>query len=67
MNNKDIEKEYCIELVKYVEISINDDRTDGDRLVASMIAALIYSGMINKNRFNNFLKDGLDILGEKHG
>lgn len=65
MTNKDIEKEYCIELGKYVEIAINDDRTDGDRLVSSMIAALIYSGMINKNRFNNFLKDGLEILEER--
>ena len=65
MTNKDIEKEYCSELGKYVEFAINDDRTDGDRLIASMVAALIYSGMINKNRFNNFLKDGLEILGSR--
>lgn len=65
MTNLDIEKEFCQELGKYVEIAINDNRTDGDRLVASMIAALIYSGMINENRFNNFLKEGLEILGER--
>ena len=62
MTNKDIEKEFCHELGTYAEIAINDNRTDGDRLMGSLIAALIFDGKVNKNRFNNFLKEGLEIL-----
>ena len=67
MTNKDIEKNYCHELGTYAEIAINDNRTDGDRLLASLMAALIYDGKVNRNRFNNFLKEGLEILEEMHG
>lgn len=67
MTNKDIEKNYCHELGTYAEIAINDNRTDGDRLLAFLMAALIYDGKVNRNRFNNFLKEGLEILEEMHG
>lgn len=67
MTNKDIEKEYCKEISTYAEITIDDNRTDGDRLLASMMAALIYNGKVNKNRFDNLLKEGLKILEEMHG
>lgn len=67
MINKDIEKEFCQELGAYAEIAIGDNRTDGDRLLASMMAALIYDGKVNKNRFNNFLKEGIEFLEKRHG
>lgn len=62
MTNKDIEKEFCHELGTYAEIAIEDNRTDGDRLLASLIAALIHEGKVNKKRFGYYLKDALEIL-----
>lgn len=67
MTNKDIEKAFCQELCAYAEIAISDNRTDGDRLLASMMAALIYDGKVNKNRFNNFLNDGIETLERLEG
>lgn len=67
MINNDIEKEFCLELGNYAEIAINDNRTDGDRLLASMMAVLIYGGKVNKNRFDNFLKEGIEFLEARHG
>ena len=65
MTNKDIEKEFCHELGIYAEIAIADNRTDGDRLLASLIAALIHDGKVNKKRFELILKEGLEILEGK--
>ena len=62
MTNKDIEKEFCYELGTYAEIAISDNRTDGDRLLASMFAVLIHEGKVNKKRFGYYLKDSLEIL-----
>ena len=62
MNNLQIESEYCQELWMYAGIGINDNRTDGDRLIANMVAGLIADKMVNKERFNNFLKDSLNKL-----
>ena len=67
MNNKEIEKEFCHELGTYAEIAISDNRTDGDRLMGSLMAVLIHDGKVNKNRFNNFLKEGLEILEDMNG
>lgn len=67
MTNTDIEKEFCHELGTYAEIAIGDNRTDGDRLLASMMAALIYDGKVNKKRFDHMLKEGLEILEGMHG
>ena len=62
MTNLQIESEYCQELWMYAGIGINDNRTDGDRLIANMVAGLIADKMVNKERFNNFLKDALERL-----
>ena len=62
MNNLQIESEYCQELWLYAGIGINDNRTDGDRLIANMVAGLIADKMVNKERFNNFLTDSLNKL-----
>ena len=62
MTNKDIEKEFCQELGTYAEIAISDNRTDGDRLMGSLMAALIHDGKVNRNRFEAILKEGLEIL-----
>lgn len=62
MTNTDIEKEFCQELGTYAEIAINDNRTDGDRLMGSLMAALIHDGKVNRKRFEIILKEGLEIL-----
>ena len=62
MTNLQIESEYCQELWAYAGIGINDNRTDGDRLIANMVAGLIADKMVNKERFNNFLTDSLNKL-----
>lgn len=67
MTNKDIEKEFCKDLTTYARLAINDNRTDGDRILANMLAALIYGGMVNKNRFDNFLKEGIEKLESMYG
>lgn len=65
MNNLQIEAEYCQELWTYADIGIQDNRTDGDRLIANMVAGLIGDKIINKERFNNFLNDALERLDNK--
>lgn len=62
MTNKDIEKEFCKELCTYAEIAIEDNRTDGDRLMAYLMTALIHDGKVNRKRFEIILKEGLEIL-----
>lgn len=62
MTNLQIEAEYCQELWAYAGIGINDRRTDGDRLIANMVAGLIADKIVNKARFDNFLKDSLNKL-----
>lgn len=62
MTNLQIESEYCQELWAYAGIGINDNRTDGDRLIANMVACLIADKMINKECFNNFLNEALERL-----
>ena len=64
MTNLQIESEYCQELWLYAGIGINDNRTDGDRLIANMVAGLIADKMVNKERFNNFLNESLTRLEE---
>lgn len=59
MNNLQIEAEYCQELWAYADIGINDRRTDGDRLIANMVAGLIADKIVNKARFDNFLNEAL--------
>lgn len=59
MNNLQIEAEYCQELWAYADIGINDRRTDGDRLIANMVAGLIGDKIVNKARFENFLYEAL--------
>ena len=59
MNNLQIEAEYCQELWAYADIGINDKRTDGDRLIANMVAGLIGDKIVNKARFENFLNEAL--------
>lgn len=65
MTNTDIEKEFCLELGKYVVIAISDNRTDGDRLMGSMMAALIHDGKVNRKRFESILNEGLSYLEAK--
>ena len=57
-----IESEYCQELWAYADIGIQDKRTDGDRLMANLIAGLIADKRVNKERFNNFLNEALNKL-----
>lgn len=64
MNNLQIEAEYCQELWGYCEIGINDTRTDGDRLIANMVAGLIADKIVNEIRFKHHLKEALDKLSE---
>lgn len=59
MNNLQIEAEYCQELWAYADIGIQDKRTDGDRLIANMVAGLIGDKLVNHARFDNFLKEAL--------
>ena len=59
MNNLQIEAEYCQELWAYADIGIQDNRTDGDRLIANMVAGLIGDKIVNKARFENFLYEAL--------
>lgn len=59
MNNLQIEAEYCQELWAYADIGIQDKRTDGDRLIANMVAGLIGDKIVNKARFENFLNEAL--------
>lgn len=65
MTNLQIESEYCQELWLYAGIGINDNRTDGDRLIANMVAGLIGDKILNKARFDNFLKEALERLDIK--
>lgn len=67
MTNKEIEKEFCHELGTYAEIAIEDNRTDGDRLMGSLMAALIHDGKVNRKRFESILKEGLEILDGRNG
>lgn len=62
MTNKDIEKEFCYELYNHADIYISDNRTDGDILMAIMMASLIHDGKVNKKRFEIILNEGLEIL-----
>lgn len=59
MNNLQIEAEYCQELWAYADIGIQDRRTDGDRLIANMVAGLIGDKIVNKIRFEHFLNEAL--------
>ena len=54
-----IEGEYCQELWAYADLGIMDKRTDGDRLMANLIAGLIGDKLVNKERFDNFLYEAL--------
>ena len=62
MNNLQIEAEYCQELWAYADIGINDRRTDGDRLIANMVAGLIGDKIVNKIRFEHYLNEALEKL-----
>ena len=62
MNNLQIEAEYCQELWAYADIGINDRRTDGDRLIANMVAGLIGDKLVNKIRFEHYLNEALEKL-----
>ena len=62
MNNLQIEAEYCQELWAYADIGINDRRTDGDRLIANMVAGLIGDKIVNKIRFEHYLNEALERL-----
>lgn len=59
MNNLQIEAEYCQELWAYADIGIQDNRTDGDRLIANMVAGLIGDKIVNKIRFEHYLNEAL--------
>lgn len=54
--NLQIEGEYCQELWQYCRMGIMDNRTDGDRLIANLIAALAADELINIKRFNEFFR-----------
>ena len=62
MNNLQIEAEYCQELWAYADIGIQDKRTDGDRLIANMVAGLIGDKIVNKIRFEHYLNEALEKL-----
>lgn len=62
MNNLQIEAEYCQELWAYADIGIQDRRTDGDRLIANMVAGLIGDKIVNKIRFEHYLNEALERL-----
>lgn len=62
MNNLQIEAEYCQELWAYADIGIQDNRTDGDRLIANMVAGLIGDKIVNKIRFEHYLNEALERL-----
>ena len=57
-----IEGEYCQELFDYCNLGIQDNRTDGDRLIANLVAVLIADGHVNKIRYEHFLKKALTKL-----
>lgn len=65
MTNLQIEAEYCQELWAYADIGINDRRTDGDRLIANMVAGLIGDKIVNKIRFEHYLNEALERLDIK--
>lgn len=65
MNNLQIEAEYCQELWAYADIGIQDRRTDGDRLIANMVAGLIGDKIVNKIRFEHYLNEALERLDIK--
>lgn len=65
MNNLQIEAEYCQELWAYADIGIQDNRTDGDRLIANMVAGLIGDKIVNKIRFEHYLNEALERLDIK--
>ena len=65
MNNLQIEAEYCQELWAYADIGIQDNRTDGDRLIANMVAGLIGDNIVNKIRFEHYLNEALERLDIK--
>lgn len=65
MTNEDrmrIEGEYCQELFAYCNLGIQDNRTDGDRLIANLVAALIADGLVNKIRYEHSLKEAMEKL-----
>ena len=62
MNNLQIEAEYCQELWAYADIGIQDRRTDGDRLIANVVAGLIGDKIVNKIRFEHYLNEALERL-----
>ena len=62
MTNLQIEAEYCQELWAYADIGIQDRRTDGDRLIANMVAGLIGDKIVNKIRFEHYLNEALERL-----
>ena len=62
MTNLQIEAEYCQELWAYADIGIQDKRTDGDRLIANMVAGLIGDKIVNKIRFEHYLNEALERL-----
>lgn len=62
MTNLQIEAEYCQELWAYADIGIQDNRTDGDRLIANMVAGLIGDKIVNKIRFEHYLNEALERL-----
>ena len=65
MNNLQIDAEYCQELWAYADIGIQDNRTDGDRLIANMVAGLIGDNIVNKIRFEHYLNEALERLDIK--
>lgn len=64
MNNITREKEasFCMDILKYINLAIEDNDTDGDRLVASVLACLSSSHRINMARVAKFYRDAREKI-----
>ena len=64
MNNitRDKESSFCMDILKYINLAIEDNDTDGDRLVASVLACLSSSHKINMARVAKFYRDAREKI-----
>lgn len=59
---KEKESSFCLDILKYIDMAIEDPDTDGDRMVANILAVLSSNRRINIPRITRFYKEAREKL-----
>ena len=64
MNNITREKEssFTMDILTYLDLAIGDSDTDGDRIVANILACLVAKDRINTARVARFYKEAMEKI-----